>query len=57
MVGIQQALKNKITIIPKRNCRHADFVILTLDVYSHVLPNMQKDATEQLEKMIFGVNG
>jgi integrase len=28
-------------------------ITLTLDVYSHVLPNMQKDATNQLEKMIF----
>lgn len=28
-------------------------IVLTLDVYSHVLPNMQKEATEQLETMIF----
>lgn len=28
-------------------------ITLTLDVYSHVLPNMQQDATEQLERMIF----
>jgi integrase len=28
-------------------------IVLTLDVYSHVLPNMQKDATDQLEQMIF----
>ncbi|MGI8638328.1 MAG: site-specific integrase [Pyrinomonadaceae bacterium] len=28
-------------------------IVLTLDVYSHVLPSMQKDATEQLEGMIF----
>jgi integrase len=28
-------------------------ITLTLDVYSHVLPTMQKDATEQLERMIF----
>lgn len=32
-------------------------IILTLDVYSHVLPNMQKDATDQLEQMIFSKNG
>jgi len=32
-------------------------IVLTLDVYSHVLPNMQKDATDQLEKMIFRRNG
>ena len=32
-------------------------IILTLDVYSHVLPNMQKDATDQLEQMIFRKNG
>lgn len=28
-------------------------VVLTLDVYSHVLPNMQEEATEKLEAMIF----
>ncbi len=28
-------------------------VVLTLDVYSHVLPNMQEEATAQLERMIF----
>lgn len=28
-------------------------VVLTLDIYSHVLPNMQEDATRQLEGMIF----
>lgn len=28
-------------------------VVLTLDVYSHVLPNMQEDATKRLEEMIF----
>lgn len=28
-------------------------IVLTLDVYSHVLPSMQKDATEQLEELIF----
>lgn len=32
-------------------------ITLTLDVYSHVLPNMQKDATDQLEQMIFRRNG
>jgi integrase len=32
-------------------------VTLTLDVYSHVLPTMQKDATDQLEQMIFRKNG
>jgi integrase len=29
-------------------------VVLTLDTYSHVLPTMQKQATDKLEKMIFG---
>jgi len=29
-------------------------VTLTLDTYSHVLPTMQKTATEKLEKMMFG---
>lgn len=29
-------------------------IVLTLDTYSHVLPNMQKDATSKLEKMMFG---
>lgn len=28
-------------------------IVLTLDTYSHVLPNMQQDATAQLEEMIF----
>lgn len=28
-------------------------IMLTMDVYSHVLPNMQQNATEQLEAMIF----
>ena len=27
---------------------------LTLDTYSHVLPNMQKEATERIEKLMFG---
>jgi integrase len=27
---------------------------LTLDTYSHVLPNMQQGATEKMEKMLFG---
>ncbi len=31
-------------------------IVLTLDTYSHVLPNMQKDATDQLEQMIFRKN-
>jgi integrase len=29
-------------------------IVLTLDTYSHVLPTMQKRATEKLESMIFG---
>lgn len=28
-------------------------VVLTLDTYSHVLPSMQRDASDQLEKMLF----
>lgn len=28
-------------------------IVLTLDTYSHVLPNMQQAATEKLEKMLF----
>lgn len=28
-------------------------IVLTLDTYSHVLPSMQKDATEQLEEILF----
>jgi len=31
-------------------------IILTLDVYSHVLPDMQKSATEKIEKMLFSKN-
>ncbi len=29
-------------------------ITLTLDTYSHVLPNMQETATEKLEKLMFG---
>jgi len=29
-------------------------ISLTLDTYSHVLPTMQQDATDQIEKLIFG---
>ena len=32
-------------------------IVLTLDTYSHVLLNMQRDATDQLEQMIFRKNG
>lgn len=32
-------------------------VVLTLDVYSHVLPTMQAEATEHLEEMIFRKTG
>lgn len=29
-------------------------IVLTLDTYSHVLPTMQKDATDQIEELMFG---
>ncbi len=29
-------------------------IVLTLDTYSHVLPSMQRDASDQLEKLMFG---
>jgi integrase len=29
-------------------------IALTLDTYSHVLPTMQQDATDQIEKLMFG---
>jgi len=29
-------------------------IVLTLDTYSHVLPSMQKDASDRLEKLLFG---
>ena len=29
-------------------------VTLTMDVYSHVLPTMQTEATAQLERMLYG---
>ena len=32
-------------------------ITLTLDVYSHVLPTMQEQATEHLEAMIFKKTG
>ena len=28
-------------------------IVMTLDIYSHVLPSMQQAATEKLEKMLF----
>ncbi|MDQ3132781.1 MAG: tyrosine-type recombinase/integrase [Acidobacteriota bacterium] len=28
-------------------------IVLTLDVYSHVLPSMQENATKRLEKILF----
>jgi len=28
-------------------------IVLTLDIYSHVLPSMQRTATEKLETMLF----
>ena len=52
-VGIRSATPYAIMLVAV-----GDFAIaLTLDVYSHVLPNMQKEATEQLEAMIFRKNG
>jgi integrase len=32
-------------------------IVLTLDTYSHVLPSMQREATEHLETMMFGTVG
>jgi len=32
-------------------------ITLTLDVYSHVLPTMQEEATEHLEDLIFSKTG
>jgi integrase len=29
-------------------------ISLTLDTYSHVLPTMQKEATAEIEKILFG---
>ena len=29
-------------------------IVLTLDTYSHVLPTMQKEATNKIEKLMFG---
>jgi len=29
-------------------------IVLTLDTYSHVLPTMQKDATNKMEKLMMG---
>lgn len=29
-------------------------IVMTLDIYSHVLPSMQQAATEKLEKMLYG---
>jgi len=30
-------------------------VVLTLDTYSHVLPTMQKSATDKLDKMLYNI--
>jgi len=30
-------------------------IALMLDTYSHVLPTMQKDATDQIEKLMFNI--
>ena len=30
-------------------------IVLTLDTYSHVLPTMQKTATDKMEKLMFGI--
>jgi integrase len=32
-------------------------VAITLDIYSHVLPDMQRVATEKLENMLFKQTG
>lgn len=32
-------------------------IVLTLDTYSHVLPDMQQEASDKLEKILFGVVG
>ncbi len=29
-------------------------IALTLDTYLHVLPTMQKDATDQIERLLYG---
>ena len=29
-------------------------IVLTMDIYSHVLPSMQQAASERLEKILFG---
>ena len=29
-------------------------IVLTLDTYSHVLPTMQQDATDKIERLMFG---
>ena len=31
-------------------------IVLTLDTYSHVLPDVQHAATEKLEKLLFSCN-
>ena len=29
-------------------------IVSTLDVYSHVIPDMQQEATEKLERILYG---
>jgi hypothetical protein len=42
-----------ITTLKTARLGHAS-VVLTLDTYSHVLPDMQKDATSKLGQVLFG---
>ncbi|MFI5167985.1 MAG: hypothetical protein ACHQQS_15360 [Thermoanaerobaculales bacterium] len=29
-------------------------IVMTLDTYSHVLPDMQKEASDKMEELLFG---
>jgi hypothetical protein len=34
--------------------RYSPYISITLDTYSHVLPNMQEEAAEKVAALIFG---
>lgn len=51
--GVTQISPERSEAVVSERLGHAS-IVLTLDTYSHVLPTMQKEATNKLEKMMFG---
>lgn len=48
--AVDLAFKSELIVVSER-LGHAS-VVLTLDTYSHVLPNMQQTATDEIERML-----